>query len=210
MHILIVDDHDLFRQGLVELLQNRMQDVTISEADSVKSACEIIKHHHQSFDLVLLDHELPDGKGLNLLAEMRPAYPDLSMVILSAGEDPELMQRALQLGSLGYLPKNTPTPVLLSGIELILSGGIYIPPGLLSYVPENIPRVMLYKTATMMEQKGRLTQRQLEVLSLLQAGLSNKVIARKLAISEATVKAHVTTILRSYGVSSRTQLRFSE
>jgi len=112
------------------------------------------------------------------------------------------MQRALKLGALGYIPKNTPAPVLIGAIQLMLAGGVYIPPDLLSCIPTD-----LSKKVNIASEKARLTERQLEVLSLLREGLSNKGIARKLSISEATVKAHVTIILRSYGVSSRTQLQ---
>lgn len=205
MHILIVDDCDIFREGLVDLLQESLQDVTILEADSVLSACNITQQYHHQVDLVLLDHELPDGMGVNLLAEMRLKYPRLVIAILSAWEDPKLMQRALQLGALGYIPKNTNSPVIVGAIQLILAGGIYIPPGLLSFAPIDVSKSM-----NVGQQKNQLTERQLEVLSLLRAGLSNKVIARKLTISEATVKAHVTIILRSCGVSSRTQLQIQK
>jgi len=201
MHILIVDDYDLFREGLVKILQECFHGVTISEAYSVASATTITQQHHQSFDLVLLDHELPDGLGVDLLAEFRHEYPHLTVAILSAWEDSELMQHALQLGALGYIPKNTPMPVMLGAIQLILAGGLYIPPNLFSFLPEG-----LSKAKPQVRKKGRLTERQIEVLTLLRAGLSNKMIARELSISEATVKAHVTIILRSCGVSSRTQL----
>jgi len=202
MHILIVDDSDIFREGLADLLQESLQGVTILEADSVLSACNIAKQYHQKIDLLLLDHELPDGMGVNLLAEMRLEYSHLVIAILSAWEDPELMQHALKLGARGYIPKNTHSPVLIGAIQLILAGGIYIPPSLLSFIPTDVSQPIKVR-----QQKNRLTERQLEVLSLLRAGFSNKVIARKLTISEATVKAHVTIILRSCGVSSRTQLQ---
>jgi len=202
MHILIVDDYDLFREGLVSLLHVCLQDVTVMEADCVASAVMLIKQQHHNLDLVLLDHELPDGMGVNLLAEMRVEYSHLPIAVLSGWEDPELMQRALQLGAMGYIPKNTPAPVLIGAIRLILAGGVYIPPGLLSCIPTDISKKMKIP-----QEKERLTGRQLEVLALLQAGLSNKEIARELSISEATVKAHVTIILRSYRVSSRTQLQ---
>jgi len=186
----------------VDLLHESLQGVTILEADSVLSACNITRQYHHKVDLVLLDHELPDGMGVNLLAEMRLQYPSLVIAILSAWEDPKLMQHALQLGALGYIPKNTNAPVIVGAIQLILAGGVYIPPGLLSFTPIDVSKSMNVR-----QQKNHLTERQLEVLSLLRAGLSNKVIARKLTISEATVKAHVTIILRSCGVSSRTQLQ---
>lgn len=201
MHILIVDDHDLFRQNLVKLLQSELHVKTAIEADTVGSAHQLIAQHHQSLDLVLLDHDLPDGKGIDMLDGIRSEYPHLKVVILSGWEDPKLMQESLALGALGFIPKSIATSVLLTAIQLTLAGGTYIPTNLLPYLPKD----GLNKSATVLEANN-LTHRKLEVLALMREGLSNKQIARHLNISDATVKAHVTAILRIKGVSSRTQL----
>ncbi len=174
---------------------------TISEASSVASACSAIEQHHQDINLVLLDHGLPDGKGIDLLEKTQCHHPHLKMVILSGHEDPHLMEESLRLGAVGFIPKRTEISVLLSAIQLVLAGGIYIPIDLLPF----LPREGIRKFEVTME-KGPLTQRQIEVLGLIRIGLSNKEIARQLNISEATVKAHVTMVLRSQGVSSRTKL----
>ncbi|RLL55594.1 DNA-binding response regulator [Mariprofundus sp. EBB-1] len=203
MQILVIDDCDMFREGLVALLHDSFQNIAAIEADCIASGVEAARLHHHTIDLVLLDHELPDGLGVSLLAEMRVEYPHLSIAILSAWEDPELMQRTLKLGAVGYIPKNTSTAILLSAIRLILAGGLYIPEGLLSYITSEKSQSELA-----VQHTEHLTGRQREVLALLRTGLSNKEIARELSISEATVKAHVTIILRSCGVSSRTQLQY--
>lgn len=201
MHILIVDDHNLFRQGLVQLLKEELQVKIVSEASSVISARSIIEQHHQDINLVLLDHGLPDGKGIDLLEEIQCHHPHLKVAMLSGYEDPHLMGKSLKLGAVGFIPKRTEISVLFSAIRLILAGGTYIPTDLLPFLPKEGN----WKIETAMEN-GSLTQRQLEVLGLIRIGLSNKEIARQLNISEATVKAHVTMVLRSQGVSSRTKL----
>lgn len=200
MHILIVDDHDLFRQGLAHLLKEELQVKTVSEASSVASACSVLEQH-QNIRLVLLDHGLPDGEGINLLEEIQSRYPHLKVAILSGYEAPHLMGKSLELGAVGFIPKSTDVSVLLSAIQLVLAGGIYIPTDLLPFLPKE--GIWKYKTAM---ENSPLTQRQIEVLGLIRNGLSNKEIARQLDISEATVKAHVTAILKSHGVSSRTKL----
>jgi len=201
MHILIVDDHDLFRQGLVQLLKEELQVKTVSEANSVASAYSIVEHHHQGINLVLLDHGLPDGEGIDLLENMQCNHPHLKVAILSGHESPPLMEKSLRLGAVGFIPKRTDTEVLLTAIQLVLAGGTYIPADLLPFLTKEGGK----KFEAMM-RNGPLTQRQLEVLGLVRVGLSNKEIARKLNISEATVKAHVTVVLKSHGVSSRTKL----
>ena len=204
MHLLIVDDHDLFRQGLVQLLMEELQVKTVSEASSVASACSVIEQNHQDINLVLLDHGLPDGKGIDLLEEIQRHHPHLKVVIISGHEDPPLMQKSLRLGAVGFIPKSTETSVLLTAIQLILAGGTYIPTHLLPF----LSREGIRKFKATIEDDS-LTQRQLEVLGLIRVGFSNKEIARQLNISEATVKAHVTVVLKAHGVSSRTKLRIS-
>jgi len=201
MHILIVDDHGLFRQGLVQLLKEELQVKTVSEASSVASASSVIEQHHQGINLVLLDHGLPDGDGVDLLEKVQCNHPHLKVAILSGHENPPLMEKSLRLGAVGFIPKRTEPSVLLSAIQLVLAGGIYIPTDLLPFLSKEGIRKF---EATM--ANGSLTQRQLEVLGLIRIGLSNKEIARQLNISEATVKAHVTVVLKSHGVSSRTKL----
>ncbi len=198
MHILIVDDHQLFRSGLIQLLQRVSRIKEIVEAESLAEARRIIRKNCV-FDLVLLDYELPDGNGINLLMEIKLQHPEQKVAMLSAWEDIELMKRSFEIGALGYIPKSTRATILLMAIQLVLAGGTYIPPHLLSLIQDEEKKVS--------QKTGKhLTERQLEVLSLILSGMTNKEIARLLGISEATVKAHVTAILRYKGVSSRNKL----
>ncbi|WP_038247739.1 response regulator transcription factor [Ghiorsea bivora] len=202
MHILIIDDQDCYREFLSGLLQGSDLNISIAEAATIKVARAKIKAPQQPYDFVLLDHMLPDGKGLDLLKEARNHYPDLPIAMLSAKEDPLLAWQCLELGALGFIQKNTALAVLLSAIQLMLAGGRYIPPHILPHMP--MPK---YKSNTSASNKHeQLTPRQSEVLDLLYSGLSNKAIAHRLKISEATVKAHITVIFKLMGVSSRTKL----
>lgn len=198
VHILIVEDQNTFRHALAELLLELSQVSVVLEANSVKSARDLILEQHDTLNLVILDHGLPDGYGIDLLIEMKGRHPDLCIAILSAYHDINLMKQAMNSGAHGFIPKTTATPVLLSALKLILAGGIYIYPDLYDTKPS-------FKMA-MRQNEFRLTIRQNEVLNLICSGLSNKAIAYQLDITEATVKAHVTAILKHYGVSSRTQL----
>jgi len=196
MHILIVDDHDLFRQGLAQSLLEATQVTVVSEADSVASARKLIHAQYHDFGLVILDHGLPDGEGLTLLKEVQQHYPLLPIAMLSAHEDMNLMRQCMDLGALGFIPKSTNTSILISAIKLMLSGGTYIPPSL----------YFVGQQSGMTALNFMLTKRQEEVMALLCCGLSNKEIAYRLDIAEATVKAHVTAILKFRGVASRTML----
>jgi DNA-binding NarL/FixJ family response regulator len=132
--------------------------------------------------------------GLDGLAALVERHPLLPVVVLSASLAPEDMQQALDGGATGFIPKTATGPVMLSALRLVLSGGVYVPPEMLAPPPRP-------------DASGEhpLTPRQIEVLRLLERGDPNKVIARELALSEATVKAHIGAIMRALGVRNRTQ-----
>ncbi|MDQ7058912.1 MAG: response regulator transcription factor [Ghiorsea sp.] len=202
MYILIIDDQDCYREFLSGLLQGSDCNITISEASSLKIARAKIQECQHQYDFVLLDHILPDGKGLDLLRESKEQHPNLPIAMLSAKEDPLLVWQCLELGASGFIPKNTVLAVLLSAIQLMLAGGRYIPPHILPHMP--MPKSS--SNTSEKNNRGQLTPRQSEVLELLYLGLSNKDIAHRLVISEATVKAHITVVFKMMGVSSRTKL----
>ena len=199
MQILLIDDHELFRSGMATALRMLDESVAILEADSIASGLSVIETTSSTLDLVLLDHELPDGNGISLLQRIRMKHPLIPVAMLSGVECPKLMKQALEAGALGYLPKATSTPIVLSAIHLMLSGGIYVPPKLLPSLGASLPS---HAVQAKVSDEG-LTERQLEVMNLIGQGLSNKEIAWRLNISEGTVKAHVTVILKAKGVHSR-------
>ncbi len=198
MHILIIDDHELFRHGLKASLQEFDKEITISEAGSIAGARDVIEKNPMGIDLVLLDQELPDGKGIDLLELVRHGHPLMPVAMLSGVEDSMLMKQSLVLGAQGYIPKITCTNVVIAAIRFMLSGGTYIPPHLLASL--SLP---VAPTIAPPENAKDLTAREQEVFKLVREGLSNKEISYQLNISEATTKAHVSAILKAKGTHSR-------
>lgn len=196
MKILIVDDHALFREGICHVLNALEDEVSILEAANYDRAVQNASEH-PDLDLVLLDLNMPGKDGFSALDTFTHLYPALPVVILSASNQRSDMQRALNAGAMGYIPKDTTTTVMLGALRLILSGGVYVPPSIAQQQNTN--------AQTINHHSNGVTPRQLEVLTLLIQGHSNKEIAKELKLAESTVKMHVTSILKSLGVSNRTQ-----
>ena len=148
---------------------------------------------------------LPDGDGFHVLADLQERYPAISVVVLSASKDRDNMLRALDLGALGFIPKSARRAVMLSALQLVISGGIYIPPDILvrQELPSPRAEAIRRRRSKVSPSDFGLTQRQLEVLAHMMQGKSNKMICRSLGVTEATVKTHVTAILKALNVSSR-------
>lgn len=196
MKILIVDDHALFRAGLGYVLSELEEDINILEASNYDSAFKHVSEN-SDLELVLLDLNMPGKDGFTALDAFSKDYPALPVVILSASIQRTYIQRALDAGALGYIPKDTSSSVMLNALRLILAGGVYLPPTAILQNNDELP--------TRGCIGDNLTPRQLEVLSLLVQGNSNKLIATRLELAEATVKMHVTAIFKGLGVSNRTQ-----
>jgi len=204
MKVLVVDDHALVRdalRGVLGELRAELRDgAGVVEAANWRQAAQAIARH-PDVDLVLLDLGLPDRDGLEILAELRERHPATSVVVLSGRQDRASVARALELGASGFIPKSAPREVMLSAFNLILAGGMYIPPEILAHRAGE-------RAAARPGTAGAdpaLTERQLEVLALLMQGKSNKAICRALDLAEPTVKNHVTAILRALKASNRTE-----
>ncbi|MBL4775029.1 MAG: response regulator transcription factor [Mariprofundus sp.] len=199
MKILIVDDHELFRDGLsltLATLTPSEAPPAISHAGCADKAIALLEQH-DAFDLILLDLSLPDTHGMKVLKWTQEKMQECPVVIISATEKHGEIMRALDAGASGFIPKSTPTDVLIPALQVVLSGGRYLPPQLLA----TAPRIEY------------LTDRQMEVLQHMNDGMSNKMIARELALSESTVKAHIRKVFsvlqaksRSHAISIATQL----
>lgn len=196
MKILIVDDHALFREGIYHVLKELDEQVNILDASDYDSAVEYVSIN-PDLDMILLDLNMPGKDGFTALDTFTKQYPAMPIVILSASNQQSDIQRALNAGAMGYIPKESTSSVMLNALKLILAGGIYVPPTLAKQINQKVNQS---------DSIGNdLTPRQLQVLKMVIQGHSNKVIAAELNISEATIKMHVTAILRSLGVSNRTQ-----
>jgi len=201
MRILVVDDHPLMADALEIAMRTLDRATHVETAGNLRAAME--RAAQAGFDLCLLDLGLPDCAGLEALEKMRASLPALPVVVVSGSDDTRSVLRALDLGAMGYIPKTSPRDVLLGAVRLVASGGIYVPVEALKArdAGEHAPAAAPSKTAADLG----LSARQWEVLGLLLKGLPNKLIARKLDISENTTKIHVSAVLRALGVSSRTQ-----
>lgn len=196
MKILVADDHALIREAFRHLFAELVPGASVLEAGDCESACQLIAQH-PDLDLVSLDLRLPGGGGLATLEKLRAEYPALPIVVVSAVEDPGTVRGVLARGAMGFIPKSSTNDVMQNALRLVLSGGRYLPPELLTGNGEASPPTSL--------DEVHLTDRQREVLALMVQGKSNKLICRELGLAEATVKIHVTAILRALRVTSRAQ-----
>lgn len=200
MKTLLADDHPLMREGVRQVLSQLEPPVEIIDAHDYPSLFAQTELHGD-LDLAVVDLNMPGFAGMQGITQYRNRFPDIPLVVLSASESPRDIRNALQAGALGYIPKATPTVVMLTALRQVLAGNIFVPAclgdgndGLHTMVPADFEDL----------QHSGLTARQLEVARLLAQGCTNKAIAGMLAMSESTVKVHITAIFRALDVSNRT------
>lgn len=200
MKILLIDDHALFRDGLLLVLEGLNADIETFEAGSYESA-KIVMDEQNNLDLVLLDLGLPGISYIEALLAIRQQLPNTPIVVLSGTEDYRMVEQVLHHGARGYIPKSSPAKIMLQALQLVISGGVYIPPEILQ--KSSAEGINAFANDDSLDTK--LTQRQCDVLYQLAEGKSNKDIANALSLTESTVRAHVAAILKSFNVSNRTQ-----
>jgi DNA-binding NarL/FixJ family response regulator len=198
MRILIADDHTLFLEGLRLQLEAHDPSMQVQEAADFDTVFEQVRQTGPP-DLVLIDLAMPGMDWRQALPLLRKHCPDAPVVVVSASDARDDILAALNCGAAGYIPKSSPGKVMLRALELVLSGGIYVPPEVLSWVERGGKPAATSETAA----ARSLTPRQIEVLSLMAKGQSNKMIARTLKLAEGTVKLHVAAILKALGVGNR-------
>jgi DNA-binding NarL/FixJ family response regulator len=208
MHVLIVDDHAMFREGLVALLAREDPRIEISEAGSLGEARQIASGDGPSFDLVLLDLNLGDMDTGRVATEAVPMFPGVPVVVLSGMSDPRLIWRAIEAGATGFIPKSLSFQEFSAALARTLAGEVYLPQ---MSIDEGLRRLRRQGglpaggAEGVAAAVGQLSPRQLEILRLLVYGLSNREIALHLQISEGTVKTHMGRILPALGVHSRAE-----
>ena len=203
MKILVADDHPLIREALQHVLTELDPAVDLLEADTADGVRRVVAKH-ADLDLALLDLRLPGVTSLELLDELRRDHPTLPILVVSALDDAGTVRAALGRGAMGFIPKSSPHPIMLGALRLVVSGGRYLPPQLMEFDAAPALDVEVPAPAPTAASLG-LTGRQRQVLALMAQGKSNKQICRELALAEATVKIHVTAILRALKVTSRAQ-----
>ncbi|MGA7329242.1 MAG: response regulator transcription factor [Rhodomicrobium sp.] len=202
-HVIIADDHPLFRDALKQTLHSALPEAAIAEVGSVEKLLETLAQNSNT-DLVLLDLKMPGEKGaaslsgLTGLMYLRSQHPEIPVVIVSASDNPSMIQRCLNLGASGFISKSLPVEQIRSAVKTVLNGGVWF--------PDEVQRgAGADELGELASRLATLTPQQVRVLSMLGQGLLNKQIAFELSVSEATVKAHVSAILQKLGVDSRTQ-----
>ena len=198
--VMVVDDHVLFREGLISLFRSAPDFVVVGEAGSVQDAIENAHSLHP--DIVLMDFSLPDGTGLDATRAILADLPDCKIVFLTVHEADEKLFAAVRAGAQGYLPKNVASSSLLSGLRSLELDEMAISRKMSSHIVKEFSHSNLQSTKN--EQLiTKLSPRELDVLSELEPGVSNSEIAQRLVISENTVKHHVRNILNKLEVKNR-------
>ncbi|MBO9479846.1 response regulator transcription factor [Salinisphaera sp. G21_0] len=194
--IIIADDHPLFRTALKSSVGHALKEPVIHEAGSI-AELQMLLDNNASPDLILLDLHMPGAHGLSGLIFLRGQYPDVPVVIVSASDDQQIIQKTKNHGASGFIPKSTPLDDLKAAIINVLDGE--------NWWPDNFQPVESRQSSDMEARLATLTPQQFRVLGMISEGLLNKQIAYDLNVSEATIKAHVTAIFKKLGVRSRTQ-----
>jgi DNA-binding NarL/FixJ family response regulator len=197
-HLLIADDHPLFRGALREAVNGLFARAEIGEAGTFEEVTEQLEQDGD-VDLILLDLRMPGVRGFSGLMYLRAQYPSLPIVVVSANDDPAVIRRCMEFGASGFIPKTLGGEALRGAIARVLKGEVWTPPDV------DLARDTDGESTAMIARLSTLTPQQVRVLMMLSGGLLNKQIAYELGVSEATVKAHVSAILQKLGVESRTQ-----
>lgn len=195
--ILLIDDHTMFREGLLLALAQQAPHLSITAVSGSHEAIAALDARPE-IGLVVMDYYLPDVGGSALVQRLRQSRPGMRMLVLSASEDPDDMHAALAAGAHGFLQKSADCRALLGAMACVMRGERYVPAGFESGEPDTAQTDDAAALST-------LTPRQLEVLRLVCEGLRNNEISERLGTSEKTIKAHMSAILSSLGVINRTQ-----
>ena len=193
LHILLIDDHALFRSGLRMIIESRFDGVQVQEAGSLEQALVMDVRRPE---VVLLDIRLPGLNGLESIALLKRRWPDVPIVMLSSDASNATVRQALERGAAGFVSKADKPDAIAAALRACLVSGAM--PGVSEPISEPL-------VPTMVKPQPELTPRQCEVLVLLGQGLPNKSIARKLDISENTIRGHVQSLLMAFGANSRSE-----
>jgi len=198
--VLIVDDHPLFRAALKGAVAATCTNCDFRETDSVAGLFDTLEQHPNT-DLLLLDLNLPGAYGFCALAHLRGSHPELPVIVVSAMDDPRTVRQALALGAQGFISKSADAGSIGRDVQSVLLGEYVAPAGLDTHAEPEADRAAL----DFAQRLAELTAQQFRVFGMLCLGRLNKHIAYELQITEATVKAHMTAILRKLGAANRTQ-----
>ena len=199
MHIILVDDHPLFREALRSMIRLGIPQARIEEADSIELARGVLAER-PGIDLIMLDLSMKGVDGFDGLMSLRIRFPRIPILVVSGLDEPRIVREALRLGASGFVPKSSGKATYLQAVDRIMNGSIFVPdlaePAGAPAPPE--PPVS--------QRIATLTPAQMNVLTMIKRGKINKQIAYELGIGDSMVKAHVSEIMRKLGVHNRTQV----
>ncbi len=199
INVMIADDHSMVREGIKQLLELDGDIVVVAEANNGKQCIELLDKTQT--DVLLLDINMPNMNGLQVLQHIKESKRKVKVIILTIHNEVEYLVRAVEIGVDGYVLKDSDSNLLKKAIFTIFKGEIFIQPELAPLLKQRLEE----KNNFLNNQEDALTKREIEVLKLLAEGLFNKEIAYMLSISEKTVKNHVSNIFKKINVSDRTQ-----
>lgn len=209
--IVIIDDHQLFREGVKRILDFERDFEVVAEGDDGSEALQLVEQYQP--DVVIMDINMPSVNGVEATKQLVEANPETKVIILSIHDDETYVTHALQTGARGYLLKEMDADALIQAVKVVAEGGSYLHPKVTHSLVKEYRRLASQGQAStylMQEVEIRrplhlLTRRECEVLQLLADGKSNRGIGEALYISEKTVKNHVSNILQKMNVNDRTQ-----
>jgi DNA-binding NarL/FixJ family response regulator len=202
IRILIVDDHPLMREALKTALEDEKDLAVVAEASNGYEAISLVTSHHP--DVVLMDLLMPGMDGLEAIARLVDADPNIKILAVTSLEDEEKVTSAIQAGALGYFPKTAPRSFLLEAIRRVADGVPYLPAGIAKKLFSGL-RNMRANIPGRSAVDEPLTARQEEILALIGEGRSDQEIGKTLHLSDATVRSHVHHIVQRLGLKSRAQ-----
>jgi DNA-binding NarL/FixJ family response regulator len=197
-HLVVADDHPLFRDALRQAVATVVASARIDEAGSFEELTALLDRE-SDVDLILLDLSMPGISGFSGLIYLRAQFPAIPVVIVSASDDAGTIRRSMDFGASGFIPKRFGVETLREAIGKVMNGDVWIPADI------DMSAAADPDMTRLRDRLVTLTPQQVRVLMMLSEGLLNKQIAYELSVSEATIKAHVSAILQKLGVESRTQ-----
>ena len=200
MHVLIVDDHAIFRDGLVALLIRERPELRISQAGSLQEARAVMSAPEGLPDLILLDLFLETTAHHVVPADLLSPFAGIPLVVLSGATDASIVRQAIDAGAMGFIPKTMGYADFSAALDRALKGEVFLP----AWVADTQSRPLPPEDARL-QAIERLTLRQKQILRVVAYGWTNRAIAGHLNVSEETVKTHLANIFRELGVRSRTE-----
>jgi two-component system response regulator NreC len=198
--VIIADDHAIVRTGLRALLTSEPSLQLVGEATGGYEAVEMVTNSRP--DILVLDLSMPDLDGIAVTKKLISLYPELKILILTLHEDDALLREAIKSGASGYVLKRAAESELISAIQFVMRGDMYIDPSMLRYLIDETGR----STGANQESVEALTPREIDVLKLIVQGYTNRQIGEVLSISVRTVEGHRSNLSGKLGVSSRVEL----